>query len=194
MRDEQIGTGFSDESLASLTAFFKDKELLMDSQDYNVAVGASMDKPDVWLKPGTVWEVKAADLSISPVSQAAIGLVDPAKGIALRFPRYLRTREDKNPEQATTASQVGPCELRRLPSPSFCCLTAVTRRLRKCTATKAWPRARVLVVLVAMTTTTFCNSVCLLSSVACVLHTVSVPSSTRLCFAMLSSALQGGGI
>ncbi len=83
----QIGTGFSDESLASLTAFFKDKELVVDRCPYNVIAGSGREEPDVWLTPGTVWEVKAADLSISPVSQAAIGLVDPHKGIALRFPR-----------------------------------------------------------------------------------------------------------
>jgi len=32
-------------------------------------------EPDVWFEDGEVWEVKAADLSISPTYQAGIGLV-----------------------------------------------------------------------------------------------------------------------
>ncbi|CAE7828883.1 lig1 [Symbiodinium sp. KB8] len=101
----KVGTGFSDEFLAEATKFFKDNEYVREKPPMNVVPPTSL-VPDVWLEPAQVWEVKAADLSISPAYRAAVGHVDPAKGIALRFPRFLRIRDDKNPEHATNSEQI----------------------------------------------------------------------------------------
>ena len=99
----KIGTGFSEVVLEELSDAVQ--PFVVDGPRSYYQVSDAM-KPDVWFEPKHVWEVKAADLSISPVHKAAAGLVDPQKGIALRFPRFLRRREDKEPEMATTAEQV----------------------------------------------------------------------------------------
>ncbi|KAF9469892.1 ATP-dependent DNA ligase, partial [Collybia nuda] len=59
-------------------------------------------KPEVYLKPQEVWEIRGADITLSPVSLAAKGVVSPVRGLSIRFPRFLRVREDKSIEQATT--------------------------------------------------------------------------------------------
>ena len=99
----KIGTGFSDEDLNTLNDLTK-ATVIEQPRSY-FKYGESV-KPDVWFDPKFVWEVKAADLSVSPTHQAAHGLVDPQKGIALRFPRFLRVRDDKTVETSTSAEQV----------------------------------------------------------------------------------------
>ncbi|NXD18512.1 DNLI1 ligase, partial [Nothocercus nigrocapillus] len=99
----KIGTGFTEESLEKHYSFLKDHVLPQPRPYYRWDSGAA---PDHWLAAVQVWEVKCGDLSISPIYKAAVGLVDEEKGISLRFPRFLRVREDKKPEEATSSSQV----------------------------------------------------------------------------------------
>ena len=100
----KIGTGLKDEDLANFAEFFKGDKILKEKPNY-YRVSEKV-APDVYFEPAQVWEVQAADLSISPVHLAAVGKVNEAKGIALRFPRLLRVRDDKNPEDATSSDQV----------------------------------------------------------------------------------------
>jgi len=102
----KIGTGFNDAALESLHAALSEKTIDAPRAYYRIPDWAANQMPDVWFEPCQVWEVLAADLSISPVHMAAAGLVDSQKGIALRFPRYLRTRDDKGVEDATSSEQI----------------------------------------------------------------------------------------
>ncbi|CAH2038601.1 unnamed protein product [Thlaspi arvense] len=99
----KIGTGFSEAVLEERSTSLRSRVIPTPKQYYRV--GDSLN-PDVWFEPTEVWEVKAADLTISPVHRAATGIVDPEKGISLRFPRLLRVREDKKPEEATSSEQI----------------------------------------------------------------------------------------
>ncbi|RHY31706.1 hypothetical protein DYB32_003234 [Aphanomyces invadans] len=106
----KLGTGLSDEVLNLFYNQLRDCTIDRPRNDYAIN---DLIKPDVWFEPTQVWEILGADLSISPKYTAAIGLVSKDKGISLRFPRYIRLREDKTPAQATTAAQVSnresPC-------------------------------------------------------------------------------------
>lgn len=60
--------------------------------------------PDLWFSPEVVWETRGADFTVSPVHQAAIGLVHPSRGISVRFPRFIRRIPDRNPEDCSTSA------------------------------------------------------------------------------------------
>ena len=59
--------------------------------------------PDVWFAPQEVWEMAFADITKSPTYLAAMGLVCEDRGLSMRFPRFLKVRDDKGIEDASTA-------------------------------------------------------------------------------------------
>eukprot|EP00911_Craspedida_sp_UC1_P001901 UC1_evm1s1460 len=99
----KLGTGFSDEDLKQHAAFFNQHTTAAPPSYYRFDQSLV---PDVWFQPCQVFEVLCADLSISPRHKAAIGLVSEDRGISLRFPRFIRIRDDKKVEMATSAEQV----------------------------------------------------------------------------------------
>ncbi|KAJ5588833.1 hypothetical protein N7537_011511 [Penicillium hordei] len=60
-------------------------------------------EPDVWFEPCEVWEMAFADITLSPTYPAAIGLVSDERGLSLRFPRFIKVREDKSIDEATSS-------------------------------------------------------------------------------------------
>ncbi|KAH7104784.1 DNA ligase I [Auriculariales sp. MPI-PUGE-AT-0066] len=96
----KVGTGFSDVDLAEHYKTLHPLEIAACRGDIK-AGGA---KPDVWFEPKVVWEVLTADLSLSPIYTAAQGVIDQ-RGISLRFPRFIRIRDDKDADDATGPEQ-----------------------------------------------------------------------------------------
>lgn len=62
--------------------------------------------PDVWFSSELVWGIRGADFTVSPVHEAAIGLVHPSRGISIRFPRFIRTVIDRKPEECSTSADI----------------------------------------------------------------------------------------
>ena len=64
------------------------------------------EQPPYWFDPCEVWELRGADITVSPVHMAAAGLVHAQRGLSMRFPRFIRKRPDKRLADATTPEQL----------------------------------------------------------------------------------------
>src|SRR3569833_357957 len=103
-----IGTGFSEAVLEELHAQLSEMVFVRPKPLYAHSSG-NQHQPDVWFEPRLVWEVKTADLTLSPRYKAGCREgVDPSgeKGVSLRFPRFIKLRDDKKPVEATSSRQV----------------------------------------------------------------------------------------
>lgn len=98
----KLGTGFDDAFLDAMPELLD--KYKVDSKPKSV--NAKM-IPDVWFSPSVVLEVIGAEISISPIHTAAMGVVKEDAGIGIRFPRFTgRVREDKGPDQSTSVSEI----------------------------------------------------------------------------------------
>ena len=101
------------EAVTKCISGFTDKFYKENKEKYNEETGANLISrpsfveypysPDVWFEPQEVWEMAFADITKSPTYLAAIGLVDEDRGLSMRFPRFLKVREDKSIDEASTA-------------------------------------------------------------------------------------------
>ena len=98
----KLGTGFSDELLASFPAKFGPTRL----EHRHARVDSQMEA-DAWFEPRFVMEVLGSEITLSPVHTAAKGAVREGSGLAIRFPRFTgKWRDDKKPEDATTVDEI----------------------------------------------------------------------------------------
>jgi len=90
----KIGTGLTDEQWRELDKRGRGLEVGDKPQEYEV--GKNL-KPDTWVRPSLVVEILADEITRSPLHSA---------GLALRFPRLIRFRDEKGPDQATTLTEL----------------------------------------------------------------------------------------
>jgi len=91
----KIGTGLADEQLISMQKKF-DRLLVNEKPKEFGDVDKSL-VPDGWVVPSMVVEVAADEITTSPVHSS---------GMALRFPRLIRIRADKDWSQATNTEEI----------------------------------------------------------------------------------------
>ncbi|KAL9103946.1 MAG: hypothetical protein Q9163_001052 [Psora crenata] len=104
------------EAVTKCISGFTDKFYKDNKERYNEDTGENLisrpsyveypGHPDVWFEPQEVWEMAFADITKSPTYLAAIGLVDEDRGLSMRFPRFLKVREDKSIDEASTADDL----------------------------------------------------------------------------------------
>ena len=95
----KIGTGMSEEQMQQLHKMLSKEKL----SKKPARVDSELE-PDSWCSPKYVIEVRADEITKSPVHTA--GKTAKESGFALRFPRMVSFRTDKKPEQATTVGEI----------------------------------------------------------------------------------------
>ncbi|PSR88708.1 ATP-dependent DNA ligase [Coniella lustricola] len=100
-------SGFTDAFYKANRAFYDNGEETGAARNTRTAQPSFIEytgpQPDVWFEPQEVWEMAFADITLSPTYTAAIGLVSEDRGLSTRFPRFLKKREDKSIEEASTS-------------------------------------------------------------------------------------------
>jgi DNA ligase-1 len=90
----KIGTGLSDDQWRELDRRTQKIKVKDEPKEYEVAKNL---RPDIWVKPSLVVEILADEITKSPLHSATL---------ALRFPRLIKFRDEKNPDQATSNKEL----------------------------------------------------------------------------------------
>ncbi|KAL5571330.1 hypothetical protein UlMin_020927 [Ulmus minor] len=98
----RVMSGFSDSFYTEMKSFFSGDKILSKKPPYY----RTAEVPDMWFSAELVWQIRGADFTVSPVHEAAIGLVHPSRGISIRFPRFIRSVSDRKPEECSSAADI----------------------------------------------------------------------------------------
>jgi DNA ligase-1 len=88
----KVGTGFTDEAFRTIKETLK--KYRVQEKPKRLRLKKAME-PDEFYEPAVVIEIMGAEITRSPGHTAG---EENGRGLALRFPRFLRIREDKGPE------------------------------------------------------------------------------------------------
>lgn len=97
----RLGTGLSDEQFREMKIKMEKYRAPEKPKEY---VADKEVEPDIWISPSLVVEILADEITLSPRHTA--GRKEDSRGYSLRFPRLVRIRKDKNPEDATSIKEV----------------------------------------------------------------------------------------
>ncbi len=95
----RVASGLSDEGWREMS-----RRLEEDRIEHHDPRVVSVLTPDVWVVPRHVVELQADEVSRSQMHTA--GKTDTEAGYALRFPRIVRERPERKPEDATTVEEI----------------------------------------------------------------------------------------
>ena len=96
----RLGTGLKDAQLKALPKKLRRFERKNRPEDVEVRKDMI---PDIWFSPEQVIEIEGAELTKSSSHTCA---QKEGKGLSLRFPRFVRFRDDKSAKDATTVKEV----------------------------------------------------------------------------------------
>ncbi len=96
-----VGTGLTDDQWREMKG--RSEKLVSKTKPARYDVPATLEQ-DVWIKPSMVVEILADEITRSPLHTAGIG--KDGVGYALRFPRLISWKDDREPEQATTVKEL----------------------------------------------------------------------------------------
>jgi DNA ligase-1 len=97
----KVGSGFTDENLAEMQGRLDEYKVTHKPSNVD-----SLMEPNIWFDPVVVMEVLGDEITLSPNHKAAFNMLREGSGLAIRFPRFTRWRDDKGADEATQVSEI----------------------------------------------------------------------------------------